>query len=182
MVLRSLALVALLSSTAAANPITAGINVGVTQNKEDGEAGLDASDTIGLFGRLGFNKRVSGQLEITRIKTEDSGVDIRTGTALLVIDLTTGGRFVPTLSAGIGIDSAEYSYGGTTEGHHIEGGLGVEYRADGGLVIGADLRMGGRSIDQDEQVVPLDGALYYSPSTMREGEYRSGRLYLGVRF
>ncbi len=185
--IRSLVVVAVIAlpSVAAASPISAGINVGVTQSKEDGAAGLDANDTIGLFGRLGFNKRVSGQLEVTRIKTDDgSGVNIRTATALLVIDLTSKGRLVPTLSAGIGIDTASSEYGSTTDAHHIEGGLGLEYRADGGVTIGAELRMGGRSIDQEDVAYPaVEGDIaYYAPSSMREGEYRSARLFLGVRF
>ncbi len=185
--IRSLVIVAVIAlpAIAAANPITAGVNVGMTQSKEDGAAGQDANDTIGLFGRLGFNKRVSGQLEVTKIKTEDgSGVSIRTATALLVIDLTSKGRLVPTLSAGIGIDNASGEYGSSTDAHHIEGGLGLEYRADGGVTIGAELRMGGRSIDSEDVAYPaVEGdVLYYAPSTMREGEYRSARLFLGVRF
>lgn len=187
MLIRSLALacVIALPSLAAANPITAGVNVGVTQSKEDGAAGIDASDTIGLFGRLGFSKRVSGQLEVMKIKTEDgSGVSIRSGTMLLVVDLTSSGRLVPTISAGVGMDSATTSYGGSTDAKHIEGGFGLEYRAEGGLTIGIDLRMGGRSIDQNDRVQPLleGDVAYYMPSTLREGEYRSGRVSLGVRF
>jgi len=183
--IRSLVVAAVLAlpSLAAANPIMVGVDVGSTQSKEDGAAGLDASDTLGLLGRLGFNKRVSGQLELTRIKTDaGSGVDIRTGTALLVIDLASSGRLVPTLSAGLGLDTASTQYGGTTDGHHFEGGLGLEYRADGGVTIGADVRVGGRSINQSDQPVPLTGVAYYAPSTLREGEYRSARLFLGVRF
>ena len=185
--IRSLVAVAVIAlpSVAAANPITAGVNVGMTESKEDGAAGANANDTIGLFGRLGFNKRIAGQIEVTRIKTDDgSGVSIRTATALLVIDLTSKGRLVPTLSAGIGIDSASTQYGSSTDAHHIEGGLGLEYRAEGGVTIGADVRMGGRSIDSDRQNTPvLQGdVLYSSPTTLREGEYRSARLFLGVRF
>jgi len=184
MLIRSLAFVALLSSAAAANPITAGVNLGTTQSKADGASGAGSSDTMGLFGRLGFNKRVAGQLELTRIKTDPgSAVDIRTGTALLVIDLTAGGHLVPTLSAGLGFDTASPQYGSSTSGHHFEGGVGLEYRADGGLVIGVDLRMGGRSIDTQDKAQPLTGTIaLYTPSTLQEGEYRSARLFLGVRF
>lgn len=180
----TLGLVLALPSVAAANPITAGVNLGVTQSKEDGAAGLDANDTIGLFGRIGFNKRISGQLEVTRIKTDDgSDVSIRSGTASLVIDLTSKGRLVPTLSAGIGLDSASTTYGSTTDAHHIEGGLGLEYRAEGGLTIGVDLRLGGRTLDQQQDIAyPATGVAYFAPSTLREGEYRSARLFLGVRF
>jgi hypothetical protein len=178
---------AALPSLAAANPITAGVHVGVTQSKDDGAAGVDASDTLGLFGRLGFNRRVSGQLEVQKIKTGDgSGVDVRTATASIIIDLTQGNsRLVPTLAAGLGIDSASPQYGSSTDGHHFEGGFGLEYRADGGLTIGAELRLGGRSIDSQDKAVPvLEGDVaYYTPSPgLRDGEYRSARLFLGVRF
>jgi hypothetical protein len=179
----ALAALALPSLAAAESKLTAGVHVGVTQSKEAGASGLGPNDTLGLFGRLAFNKRVSGQLEVQKIKADDgSNVEVRTGTASLIIDLTQGtSRLVPTLAAGFGIDSGSTPYGSSQSGHHFEGGLGLEYRADGGLTIGAEVRMGGRSVDQDDQVVPLDGALYYAP-TMREGEYRSARLFVGVRF
>jgi hypothetical protein len=174
-----------LPSLAAANPITAGVSVGTTESKLDGMSGADSSDTLGLFGRLGFNKRVSGQIELTRIKTDaGSGVDIRMATAALVIDLAQSGHLIPTLAAGLGIDSASSQYGSSTDAHHFEGGLGLEYRADGGLTIGADVRIGGRSIDSQQAIAypATGGALYYTPSTLQEGEYRSARLFLGVRF
>ena len=179
----ALAVVAL-PSLAAANPITAGVHVGITQAKDDGTAGLAPNDTLGLFGRLQFNPRIAGQLEVQRIKTTDGGnVDIRTGTASLVIDLVAKGRLVPTLAVGMGLDKATTSYGSETNGHHFEGGFGVEYRADGGLVLGGEFRMGGRSLEQSDKVVPLEGGVaLYAPSTLREGEYRSARLFLGIRF
>jgi hypothetical protein len=173
-----------LPSLAAANPITMGVHLGVTQNEDDGAAGLDPNDTLGLFGRLQLSPRIGGQLEVQRIKTEDGNVDIRTGTASLVLDLVAKGRLIPTLAIGAGLDSASTAYGGETDGHHFEGGFGLEYRADGGLVLGAELRMGGRSIEQSDQIQPLagDDIAYYAPSTLREGEYRSARLFLGLRF
>lgn len=185
MLIRSLvaACVIALPSLAAANPVTAGIHLGMTQSKEDGANNVDASDTFGLYGRVGFTKRLSGQLELMKVKTDEgSGVNIRSGTLLLSVDLTNSGRLVPTISAGVGIDSASNTYGGSTDAKHIEGGFGLEYRAEGGLTIGVDLRMGGRSIDQSDEAVPQPGVLYSAPSTLREGEYRSGRLSLGVRF
>ena len=48
--------------------------------------------------------------------------------------------------------------------------------------LGGDLRLGGRSIDDDQEVYPLAGVAYYAPSTLRDGEYRSARAYVGVRF
>jgi hypothetical protein len=43
--------------------------------------------------------------------------------------------------------------------------------------------MGGRSVEQSDQLVPLAGdAAYYVAPGLREGEYRSARLFLGIRF
>ena len=55
------------------------------------------------------------------------------------------GQFVPLMMAGIGLDDANANFSDSS-GYHIEGGFGLEYRADGGLVIGGDARMGGRSV------------------------------------
>ena len=187
MALRSLAvvLVATLPSLAAAGPITAGVHLGMTQAKDDGAAGIEPSDTFGLFGRLQFSPRIAGQLEVQKVETDGGNIDVRTGTASLVIDLVAKGRLIPTLAVGMGLDSATTSYGGETNGHHFEGGFGLEYRADGGLVLGAELRMGGRSLEQSDKLVPLaaeDAVSYYVAPGLREGEYRSARLFLGIRF
>jgi hypothetical protein len=168
-------------SLAAAGPMSAGVSFGETQSKIDATAG--ANRTLGVFGRLGFTPRVAGQLEIQRIQTDDtSQTDIRTATGLLVVDLGAGKHLVPTILAGFGFDKATTSYGYDTTATHLEGGFGLEYRADGGLTIGADVRMGGRSITQDTKAVPLGTVALYAPSTLQEGEYRSARLTVGVRF
>jgi hypothetical protein len=175
----ALAVVAL-PALANARPITAGLSVGRIQSKAD--ANSDASATVGLFGRLTLSPRVSTQLELQRIQTDDTSVDIRTATGLLVVDLGADKHLVPLLMVGGGFDSASYSYGSSTDGHHLEGGFGLEYRSDGGFVIGADVRMGGRSIDSDSRAIPLTDVAYYAPSTLHDGEYRSARLTVGVRF
>ncbi|MDB4964075.1 MAG: hypothetical protein JWP01_4074 [Myxococcales bacterium] len=179
-------------AAATAGPVTAGVNLGLAQSKIDGESGADASHTLGLFGRLGFTPRVAGQLELARIQTDEySSVDIRSATALLVVELGARGRLVPILVAGIGLASASNSYGGSTEAHHIEGGLGLEYRAEGGLTIGADARLGGRTLHQDQDIAyPATGCIdcrvtgiaLYAPSNLQEGEYRSARITVGIRF
>jgi hypothetical protein len=172
----------LLSSVAIAKPVTAGVSAGLTQSKADAQA--DSSHTLGLFGRLGFSSRLSGQLELSRLETEDgSSVDIRTATALIVVDLASGGHWMPTLVAGIGLDDESTDYS-STSGHHIEGGFGLEYRASGGLTIGADLRMGGRSLEQHDIAQPaFEGDVkFFVPSHLSEGEYRSARVTDGIRF
>jgi hypothetical protein len=178
----ALALLTAAPTLAAARPITLAAGLGLTQAKAD--ASQDPNSTLAVFGRIALGRRVSTGLELQRINTDDSYVDIRTVTANLVVDLGSSKHVVPMLIAGAGLDYASYNYGATTDGHHFEGGLGLEYRTDGGLVIGGDVRIGGRSIDDDQQVYPLAGAgvAYYAPSTLREGEYRSARAYVGVRF
>lgn len=169
------------SVASAETPVTAGVSVGVSHSLADDEAGLDGSRTLGLFGRLGLTPRLAGQLEVARFDTDDgSGTNIRTGTAALVVDLTTGGkRWVPTLLGGVGIARESHDFGGTTA-RHGEVGLGLEYRGSGGLVIGVDARVGGRILE--EQVVAQDDVLFFAPSRLQGGEYRSARLWAGVRF
>lgn len=195
------ALLPALSGLAEARPITAGLTAGVAQSKQDADGGADANHTIGLFGRLGFTPRLAGQLEVSRIQTDDSYVNIRSATALLVVDLGSKGRLVPVLVAGLGLDDASDPYGNSTGAHHIEGGLGLEYRAEGGFTIGADMRLGGRTLHYDDNVYPLTGgikqtgidasgsgtppqggAIYYAPSSLRDGEYRTARITLGIQF
>ena len=83
--------------------------------------------------------------------------------------------------AGAGIDHASTDWT-SSNAHHFEGGLGVEYRAEGGFVVGADFRLGGRSVDDEEEVY-----YYYIPAPIYapgidEGEYRAARIFAGVRF
>lgn len=170
----------LLPTLASARPFTAGVGVGRLQAENDWDE--QADDTLQLFGRVGLTARVSGQLELQKIDSSQNDVTTRTATALLVVEMGQHGRLVPTMFGGLGLDHAEDPYGGTQEGNHIEGGLGLEYRADGGLVISADVRLGGRSVDNDDDVI-LEGDTRapYAPLLI-EGKYRSIRLGVGVRF
>ena len=177
------ALLVALPSVAAAGPFTAGISFGETQSKVDADSGADANGTVSVFGRVAFSPRLGGQLELQRIKTDDSGTDIRTATALVVVELGSKGRLVPLLVAGLGIDKASSPYGYEQRAHHTEGGLGLEYRADGGFVIGADVRIGDRTLEQQYDVQPLAGDVKaFVPSNLSDGEYRAARLSLGIRF
>ena len=168
-------------TVAEARPITAGVGLGLTQSKDS--AATDPNHTLGVFGRVGLTPRLSAQLDLARLESDDQNVTLRTGTALLVLDFGGDGHLVPVLLAGLGLDSASYSYGGDTSASHVEAGLGLEYRLDGGLTLGADVRVGSRSVDpMPATAYPTGGALYYAPSTLRDGEYRSARLTAGIRF
>lgn len=162
-----------LPSLADAHPFTAGVGIGRTQAKADAQG--DASDTAALFARLGFTRRLAGQVELAKI-----GEDIRTGTALLVVELGSHPHLVPTLSAGFGFDHGAYE-----KGSHMEGGFGLEYRTDGGLVIGGEFRLGGRSIDTPIYYATDDtGVIAFQEPTdvLQNGEYRTARVFAAVRF
>ena len=176
---------ALSPALAAARPVTLGINAGVHHDEADPDD--EGNRTLGLFGRVGFSRRVSGQLEVMKIDTDDhyyTATTIRTATVLLVADLVDHGRWIPTAKIGAGIDRASTEWD-TEEGHHYEGGFGLEYR-DGGLTIGIDLRLGGRSVDEPEYELLADDTdpapLSWNGGGLREGEYRSARISLGVTF
>lgn len=183
--------IATLPSLAAANtPVTAGVSAGVLHDEADADG--EGNRTLGLFGRVGFSKRFSGQLEIMKLDTDDAtytATNIRIATASIRLDLVdpARSRLVPTVSFGAGIDRASTEYD-TTEGHHFEGGVGLEYRAEGGFTIGVDLRFGGRSIDEEEYELahgdeaPPPRPLIYDGGGLREGEYRALRVTAGVAF
>ena len=176
-----LAVCLLLAPTiAAAGPVTAGVNAGVIAVKSDPDQ--EANNTLGLFGRVAFGKRVSGQLDIMRIDNNadvSMSTTVRAYTASLVVDLMDKGNLIPTLVVSAGLDRASTD-GVTEDGHHYEGGLGLEYRSEGGLNLGVDARIGGRSVDNGDTVI-LD-APPSAFNAMQEGEYRAFRVTLGVTF
>jgi hypothetical protein len=175
----ALALLAL-ASTAAAGPITAGVGVGRVQAEQDWDG--EADGTLHAFGRLGLAQRVGAQLELQKIEGT-YGTQVRTLTALLVVELGESGRLVPTMFGGFGTDRADDGYGYVQRGSHIEGGLGLEYRLDGGLVLMADVRLGGRKVDDDVRIYaePTGTTALYAPALI-EGEYRSLRAGVALRF
>jgi hypothetical protein len=141
-----------------------------------------------LFGRLGLSSRISGQLELSKIDSGSQGT-FHNGTALLTVDLGAG-QLMPMILAGGGIDRGS-DFAGATAAHHIEGGLGLEYRASSGFTIGADARIGGRWIDSEPARIlpavakapfcPVDGCVWTSGG-IQAGEYRAVGLYAGIRF
>jgi len=185
----SLAVPLFVPALASANPVTLGASLGMTQDDVDAEAGYDATQTLGLWGRLGFSSRVSGQLEITRFKSEagcdtctfGTTTDIRIATGLLVVDLANQSAWVPVVMVGAGLDRDDGSF--PTTGHHYEGGFGLEYRGTEGVMIGADVRLGGRSLDQ-QVYTPLEGDVigFVPARQLNASEYRSARIVIGLRF
>ena len=156
-----------------------------------------------------LSRRVSGQVEVVRIQSPPPVDDsqVRSGTVMIVVDVRPGGRLVPVIFAGGGLDRVTFFSGDIAmKGRHYEGGVGLEYRADGGLFVGVDVRLGGRSIDNDSLVldggvgggevppvdVPRPGAAPPGappPSDpplgipgIAEGEYTAWRLTVGARF
>ena len=195
----ALCALALLTSTASADVVsppaegphsrfTAGVDLGLTQAAKDADT-YDANHTLGLFARIGLTPRLSTQLEITKLDTQDDSTSIRVYSANVVIDIANGGHWMPMILAGVGIDRGSTSYGLDASGHHIEGGVGLEYRAEGGFIAGLDLRLGGRTIDEPPvaaQPGPLGltgSQIRLAPATtLSDGEYRSARLYMAVHF
>ncbi|MGE5181148.1 MAG: hypothetical protein ACM31C_03755 [Acidobacteriota bacterium] len=171
------ALLLALPGLAHAGPITAGASLGLTQEEAMSAQSPDHSQSV--FGRLALTPRLAAQLEVARIDVSDrmQNADVKTVDALAVLDLGASGHLVPILLAGAGLDRASATYGDVAA-HHLEAGLGLEYRADGGLVIGADARIGDRTIDSDTTLVP---DLWWNP-LLQGGQYRSARVTLGVRF
>jgi len=180
----------LVPSVAQARPrLAAGTALGLSQSKLDSND--DASHTIGLFARIGITPRLATGLELQQFRTEsESGVSLRTWTVPLVVELSDNRHWVPTVVGAIGLDHQSEPFDGGAHGHHLEGGLGLEYRADGGLTIGADARIGTRSMESDVVFDPSTagpemgggGVVFLVPSHLSEGEYRSLRLTLGIRF
>ena len=178
-----LALVAL-PCLADAGPLTAGAGLGITQDEAASQLQPDHSES--LFARLALTPRLGAQVELSKIDASDRGLPdlaVRTANVLAVLDLGSRGHLVPMLLAGAGYDRATEGTGtGEIDAHHLEVGLGLEYRADGGLVVGADARLGDRTVDSNSFLVPLACCTLWSQPTLSDGQYRSVRVTVGVRF
>ena len=175
---------AALPTAASAGPVSIGVGAGLTEARTQSQAGAGANDTYSLYGRLALAPRLGVQLELQRADTAQQNVSARSGSALFVLDLGMG-NVVPVLLAGGGIDRAGPDTA-TTEGHHLEAGLGLEIRTQSGLVLGIDGRIG--QLDIDSQPPPIV-ALFCGPNgcpssapTLQAGDYRSIRVTAGMRF
>ncbi|MEP6865274.1 MAG: outer membrane beta-barrel protein [Deltaproteobacteria bacterium] len=173
------AAVALLAAAgiASAGPVTVGAGLGITQDQTN--SGQDPNSTLSAFGRLALTHRFGVELDLAKVDTS-SGYAAKMITGLAVLDLGDSVHWVPHVFAGLGYDQASVGYG-DIQGHHFEGGLGLEYRTDGGFTIGARFHIGGRSIDSSPGVYPLACCLY-EPTTLQASEYRSLDAYAGIRF
>lgn len=176
-------------SLAAANPVTVGVSVGATVTKTDATAGADSNDTLGLFGRMGFNPYFAAQLEIQKIDN-DASTTVRTVSFAGVVDLMQNSSVVPILLAGIGFDHASSDFQ-TISAHHFEAGVGVELRTSGGFNLGLDVRIGDREIDDtSSKAVPVVAGGVAGRNTpplppasdLKDGQYRSARVTIGIRF
>jgi hypothetical protein len=168
--------------------LAAGTALGLTQSKLNADE--DASRTLGLFARIGLTPRLATQLELQQFRTApDSYVSMRTWSLALVLELSDNRRWVPTVLGAAGLDHESDEFDDRAHGHHLEGGFGIEYRSDGGLTLGADARIGTRTMESEiilDNAGPPEmgggGVVFLAPSHLSEGEYRSLRLTLGIRF
>jgi hypothetical protein len=73
----------------------------------------------------------------------------------------------------------------TESSHVLEAGLGLEYRGDAGIVIGGDFRVGDRTVDTvgGAAIDPTTLCVDCTPNAgVNAGQFRSARLYAGIRF
>ncbi len=184
----SLVLACLVPTAALAGP-TVGLTLGKSEAKQDAQNGANASSTFGLFVRGHLTRSLQIQGELNKLQTDDgTGSTIRTGNGALVLELAHTG-LVPYALVGLGVDVVSQAYGSGQNFFHEELGVGVEYRFHGGITVGTDVRMGNRNQTNTQTyytdgggVVPVGGVKLYTPSSLSEGEYRSMRFTVGIKF
>jgi hypothetical protein len=177
--LAGLVALSVVSTAAAASPFTIAAGLGMTQDEVNSHQ--DPNSVLSVLGRAGLSRRFALELELSRVDTGANHAS-RTATALGVFDLGSNPRWVPHLFAGLGVDDSDVGYGNDV-GHHLEAGVGLEYRASSGLVIGARFHIGDRTIDSQPKVDVLACCTdLYSPPSLNDGQYRSLDAYAGVRF
>ena len=162
-----------LAAPAAANPLEIGASLGVNEDMSY----QASSHALGVFGRIGLAPAISGQLELAKLDNDQMGTAVRTGNALIVVDLGHG-SLAPIALAGVGMDTTS-DINADRRYAHAELGAGLEYRALGGVTLGADVRIGTRKLVDDRETGLLTA---YEPLTLSAGDYRSARITLGVTF
>ncbi|CAN5794568.1 hypothetical protein BH11MYX2_BH11MYX2_28200 [soil metagenome] len=179
-------------SVASAGFVTVGLHAGSLQSEADATNKNDAQSEVGVFGRFALAERFSLQIDIAEISMRDeANLSLTSFTASGVLDLTQGSQFVPVFLVGLGIDHAS-SDDYDAEATRSEVGLGLEYRAKNGFLVGLDARLGSRKIDTEEWknyavATPYLGddtgsGAQNQPQVLSPGQYRSARLYVGLRF
>jgi outer membrane protein with beta-barrel domain len=183
----------LAAAPAAADPVEIGASLGTTQTANDADIGADSLHSVGLYGRLHLLGPIAVQGELGRIQTDDH-TSVRTASLAGVLELGHH-AFVPYLLAGAGVDQVGQSMDSGETYAHVELGLGVQYRVNGGLTIGLDVREGTRKLESSPPPVyampagggdlgapPIDPVYQNPVSSVSSGEYRSARVTVGIRF
>ncbi len=173
-------------STAHAGPLMVGVHAGSLQSGSDASAGYQPQSELGAFGRYTVTPRLAAQLGIAQASLRQfDGLSHVAFTGHAILDLMTSSKLVPTVLVGFGVESvsgANYA----ADARRSELGLGLEYRARNGFVVGLDARMGHRSVDGDQMHVfegpGTDAPELHPPAHLANGNYRSARLVVGLRF
>ncbi|HEY4058302.1 MAG TPA: outer membrane beta-barrel protein [Kofleriaceae bacterium] len=180
-------------SIASAGVVTVGVHAGSLQAEADASNKNDAQSEVGAFGRFALAERFSVQVDLANVSMRDeSNLSLTSFTASAVLDLTHGSPLVPVFLVGLGIDHASSDYY-DAEATRSEIGVGLEYRAKNGFLVGIDARVGNRKIDTEDEnynyadvkgvaLVGDDSGSSNLPSVLSAGQYRSARLYAGLRF
>lgn len=177
-------------ATASPGRLALGLHVGSLQSELDADAGYDAQTEYGLFARYALDSRIGAQVDIAKLTMRDvDDLDASSLSVAAVFDIIEGGRLVPTVFVGMGVEFAE----GTDYqafARRSELGLGLELRGASGVFLGIDARIGNRSVTEamtpsilpaypDDDFGTRDG---YQPSRLQPGQFRTVRLVGGVRF
>jgi hypothetical protein len=156
-----------------------GASLGVAQTN------ASVGDVIGLFGRHMLTGELAaevgfGYVDQSTICFSSCLLDHAvTGSANIVRDLAHG-RVVPLVRAGVGLDYVWADTMGTVEWTfaHAELGVGLEYRAAGGWILGANIGAGWRSLIQHEQNTPYFVVL---PQPWNDGLYATAGVTVAKR-
>jgi hypothetical protein len=189
----ALAAVLLSPAVASAGPIQIGALFGEAQSETEATGprgptgagpGHGADATYGAFARIGVTRQLAVQLEVSRIES-DPTCDVRTISVLGVVDLGGGwarglrSRVVPIVLIGAGEAwGSSPNIQGSSNGRDAVAGLGVEYRAANGFVLGFQARLGYRWM---QTLVNYTNASVEEEG-LYDGQYRSLLVTGGVIF
>ncbi len=173
----SVAVVSALSAVATASPFSAGVSIGRAQSADDSD-NTDPNTTWGLWGRMRVAGLFSTQLELYKYDNVD-GAAMGSLHGVAIVDLRRHGHLIPIALAGVGYEWTN----GQQSGFDVAAGVGLEYRTDGGFIVGLDARLGTRSVSSPDEPLGCNECLYAAaPTDFRNGEYRAVRLAVGMHF